>query len=118
MDLADVHGNARDGCHIAAMGGSWMIVTYGIAGMRDGGGRLRFDPRMPAGWRRLRFRLLHEGRSLQVELTPDSSRYTLLAGDELTIEHQGEEVVLTEDEPIAERMGGEALSAAAPARGD
>jgi alpha,alpha-trehalose phosphorylase len=117
MDLADVHANARDGCHIAAMGGSWMIVSYGIAGLRDKDGKLRFDPRMPTGWQRLRFRLLHQGRSLQVELTPESARYTLLEGDELEIEHQGEQITLTAADPVADRGGG-ALSAAATARGD
>jgi alpha,alpha-trehalose phosphorylase len=103
MDLADVHGNARDGCHIAAMGGSWMIVTYGIAGLRDRGGKLSFDPRMPVWWRSLRFRLQHRGRTLQVELTASSARYTLLDGEELELEHQGEAIMLTAAEPVAER---------------
>jgi alpha,alpha-trehalose phosphorylase len=31
MDLADVGGNVRDGCHIASMGGTW--ITYGFGGM-------------------------------------------------------------------------------------
>ena len=30
MDLADVGGNVRDGCHIASMGGTWMGVVYGL----------------------------------------------------------------------------------------
>ena len=35
MDLADVGGNVKDGCHIASMGGTWMMLTYGLGGMRD-----------------------------------------------------------------------------------
>ena len=31
MDLADVGGNVKDGCHIASMGGTWMMLTYGLA---------------------------------------------------------------------------------------
>src|SRR6516225_2195926 len=27
MDLADVGGNVKDGCHIASMGGTWMMLT-------------------------------------------------------------------------------------------
>src|SRR6478736_362154 len=34
MDLADVGGNVKDGCHIASMGGTWMMLTYGFGGMR------------------------------------------------------------------------------------
>src|SRR5215510_6836839 len=30
MDLADVGGNVKDGCHIASMGGTWMVLTYGF----------------------------------------------------------------------------------------
>ena len=30
MDLADVGGNVKDGCHIASMGGTWMMLAYGF----------------------------------------------------------------------------------------
>jgi alpha,alpha-trehalose phosphorylase len=40
MDLADVGGNVTDGCHIASMGGTWMMLTYGFGGMRDNDGTL------------------------------------------------------------------------------
>jgi alpha,alpha-trehalose phosphorylase len=42
MDLADVGGNVKDGCHIASMGGTWMMLTYGLGGMRDDDGMLSF----------------------------------------------------------------------------
>ena len=45
MDLADVGGNVKDGCHIASMGGTWMMLTYGLGGMRDDDGVLSFWPR-------------------------------------------------------------------------
>lgn len=32
MDLANVGGNVKDGCHIASMGGTWMGIVYGVAG--------------------------------------------------------------------------------------
>jgi alpha,alpha-trehalose phosphorylase len=34
-DLADIGGNVRDGCLIASMGGTWMVIVYGFAGIRD-----------------------------------------------------------------------------------
>ena len=42
MDLADVGGNVKDGCHIASMGGTWMMLAYGFGGMRDNDGALSF----------------------------------------------------------------------------
>ena len=45
MDLDDIGGNVKDGCHIASMGGTWMMLTYGLGGMRDDDGMLSFWPR-------------------------------------------------------------------------
>ena len=66
MDLADVGGNVKDGCHIASMGGTWMGVVYGLAGLRDYGGRLSFHPNKQV--RDLRFHLTVRGQLLAVEI--------------------------------------------------
>jgi len=94
MDLGDVAGNVKDGCHIAAMGGVWMIFVYGFAGMRDYSGQLSFRPALPAGLERVRFRLIFRDRVLEVEVTRESTQYTLDTGNELTITHEGREVRL------------------------
>jgi len=94
MDLADVAGNVVDGVHIASTGGVWMALTYGFAGMRDHGGRLRFDPRLPEGWGRLAFPLRFRERSLRVVLTPGSLELTLEDGEPLEVEVRGEPVLL------------------------
>ena len=74
MDLADVGGNVKDGCHIASMGGTWMGVVYGLAGLRDYGGRLSFHPNKQV--RDLRFHLTVRGQLLAVEITTDGVTYT------------------------------------------
>lgn len=106
MDLADVGGNVKDGCHIASMGGTWMMMVYGAAGMRDYDGVLSFSPRRPedaAG--KLRFPLTVRGQFLYVEIDSDSrvARYSLKKGDGLTIFHYDEEIRLTQDDPVAIR---------------
>src|SRR5262249_12093133 len=63
VDLADLAGNVRDGIHIASCGGVWMAIVNGFAGLRDDeGGELRFKPRLPAEWTRLRFRVIVRGQ--------------------------------------------------------
>ena len=52
MDLSDVGGNMMHGAHIASIGGAWMALVYGFAGMRDYGGGISFRPRLPSEWRR------------------------------------------------------------------
>lgn len=99
MDLANVTGNVQDGIHLAAMGGTWMALVYGFGGMRDHGGRLSFDPKLPAQWQRLKFPLMVRGMNLMVDIQPDAVTYLLRQGSELTISHQGQDVRLTGWEP-------------------
>ncbi len=98
MDLADVGGNVRDGCHIASMGGTWMGVVYGLAGLRDRGGRLSFKPNRQV--QALRFRLTVRGQQLAVEMEAGSVTYTLERGDGLTIYHIDERLDLRPGEPV------------------
>ncbi len=100
MDLADVGGNVKDGCHIASMGGTWMVAVYGFAGMRDSGGELSFFPRLPPQLKRLRFYLSIRGQSLEVTVEKTSATYLLREGSGMTIIHQKQEVSLTLDSPV------------------
>jgi alpha,alpha-trehalose phosphorylase len=99
MDLGDVAGNVKDGCHIAAMGGVWMIFVYGFAGMRDYGGQLAFRPRIPPALERLRFQLIVKGQILEVDAGRTHTRYTLLTGACLTIRHEEYEIQLSPEAP-------------------
>jgi alpha,alpha-trehalose phosphorylase len=104
MDLADVGGNVKDGCHIASMGGTWMMLTYGLAGMRDHNGTLSFWPRRaPEDNAILRFPVTYRGQLLEVEISPDKVQYTLREGEHLVIRHETEEVELTREKPRAVR---------------
>jgi alpha,alpha-trehalose phosphorylase len=104
MDLGDVGGNAKDGCHIASMGGCWMLMAYAFAGMRDYAGTLTFRPRRaPEEAARLRLCLTHRGVPFTVEVSADEARYTLQDGESLTIQHEDEKIVLTKDSPLAVR---------------
>uniref|UniRef100_UPI003B3AF43A glycoside hydrolase family 65 protein n=1 Tax=Pseudactinotalea sp. TaxID=1926260 RepID=UPI003B3AF43A len=64
VDLADLHGNASDGVHVASTGGVWSALVYGFGGMRDHDGELSFDPRLPTTWEGLRYRLTWRGTRL------------------------------------------------------
>jgi alpha,alpha-trehalose phosphorylase len=104
MDLADVGGNVKDGCHIASMGGTWMMLTYGFGGMRDNDGSLSFWPRRaPEENAILRFPVTYRGRSLEVEIGLEKVEYALREGESLVIRHETEEVHLTRQNPVAVR---------------
>ncbi len=103
MDMADVGGNVKDGCHIASMGGSWMAAVYGFAGMRDRGGRLSFDPRPYLD--RLHFVLTLREQRLEVCIENGAVTYTLHGSAGLTIEHRGERLSLRDQEPVRRDVG-------------
>jgi alpha,alpha-trehalose phosphorylase len=104
MDLADVGQNVSDGCHIASMGGTWMVLVYGFAGMRDYDGHLSFRPRLPKELKALRFQLSIQGRTLDVAIERESATYTLRAGPDLVIRHWDEEVALAEGMPLSKKL--------------
>jgi alpha,alpha-trehalose phosphorylase len=66
----------------------------GFGGLRDFDGEVRFAPRLPAGWTRLRFRVEVRGQRIEVDMRPAATTYRLLEGDGLMIEHCGEPVRL------------------------
>ncbi|MBE9181967.1 glycoside hydrolase family 65 protein [Oculatella sp. LEGE 06141] len=113
MDLGDVAGNVKDGCHIAAMGGTWMMAVYGFGGFRDSNGRFSFRPKLPKIIKRLRFPLTVRGHQLDVDIQAESVTYLLRQGTELLIQHQGKDICLTkgipttvELKPVIELEGG------------
>ena len=98
MDLADAGGNVKDGCHIASMGGTWMGVVYGLAGLRDYGGRLVFHPNKQV--QALQFRLTVRGQLLTVEMNAGRVTYQLERGHGLTIYHVDERLDLRPGHPV------------------
>ena len=99
MDLEDFGGNVKDGCHMASIGGSWMLCVYGLAGLRDLGGCLKFHPRLPNCLKRLHFPLSIQGQVLEINVEPEISTYLLREGSQFTIWHYDEKVTLSPGAP-------------------
>jgi alpha,alpha-trehalose phosphorylase len=100
MDLADVGGNVKDGCQIASMGGTWMMLVYGFGGLRDADGTLAFWPRRaPEDQALLQFPLTYRGQQLEVEVGMETVTYTLREGAGLVLHHETEALQLTPAQP-------------------
>ena len=99
MDLGDIQGNVEDGLHIASMGGTWMVVANGLAGMRDYGGQISFSPRAPGpAVTGLRIPLTIRGCTLEVEIGREVVTYRLLEGENFSFRHEDEEIRLTRED--------------------
>jgi alpha,alpha-trehalose phosphorylase len=102
MDLADVGGNVKDGVHVASIGGTWMAIVYGLAGMRDYGGKISFNPKKFVD--KLAFPLLVRGQRIEVKIEKGAATYTLRQGEGLSIWHRDEELKLTEGKPLTRTL--------------
>jgi alpha,alpha-trehalose phosphorylase len=85
LDLADTHGNTIDGTHIANVGGVWAALVHGFAGVRDLGHQLRVAPRLPDGWKSMRFRLQRRGAQLEFSVDADGATVSITGGDPVTV---------------------------------
>ena len=107
VDLANLHDNTVDGLHIASTGGVWAALVNGFGGMRDHGGRLRFDPRLPDGWDTLTYRITWRGTRVRVTLTSSELRLDVEQGElPVPIEVRGESHAVYPDEPVVVALDG------------
>ena len=103
IDLRDLAFNTRDGVHLAALAGSWLVLVAGFGGMRDHDALLHFSPRLPSKLTRLSFRMIYRGRRLRVSVDHAHARYELLDGEALEITHHGEPLTLPADGGVQAR---------------
>lgn len=97
LDLDNYNGNTYQGLHMANMGSSWMVVTFGLAGMRNRHGTLCFNPSSPQDLSCYRFQVHFKGRTLQVTVREKGVTYLLFSGEPLSILHRGKRICLTCD---------------------
>jgi alpha,alpha-trehalose phosphorylase len=98
-DLQNLHQNSGHGLHIASLAGGWTVAVAGFGGMRDHGA-LCFAPRLPDRITRLGFRVVYQGRILQVTVSGGQATYRVLDGEPLDIHHHGRQVTVRDGELV------------------
>ena len=97
MDLDDCHNNVYAGIHGANMAGTWMTLTYGLAGMNTTDGSLRFHPYLPESWNSYSFKVTYHNSVLRVLVSREKTTYTLEEGKSISFAHNGKSYILNED---------------------
>lgn len=100
MDLDDCHNNVYAGIHGANMAGTWMTLTYGLAGMNTTDGTLHFDPYLPERWKSYSFKIVYHGCALKILIEKNKVTYSLQQGEKLTFSHRGNTFELKNQEMI------------------
>jgi alpha,alpha-trehalose phosphorylase len=105
-DLADLHRNTTDGVHVAAAGGVWQTLVNGFGGMRDRGGQISIDPRLPPAWTHLTYRIAWRGTRLKVTVSRDSLTLDILSGAPVALKIRGTEAEVTTQRPLVVALDG------------
>ncbi|KPG73836.1 glycoside hydrolase family 65 protein [Enterococcus sp. RIT-PI-f] len=85
MDLTDLQKNVVDGIHAANMGGSWLSLIYGFAGLYYDQG-LRMTNHLPKEIEQLSFTLTYLGESVKVTLDKGNIACVLQTDSLLSVE--------------------------------
>jgi len=107
LDLADLHGNTSEGVHVASAGGVWSALVHGFGGMRDYAGVISFDPRLPASWTSLTFRMTVRDTRLRVTLHAHSIDLTVEVGPGLTVGVRDKRVIVTIERSVTVPLDGQ-----------
>lgn len=68
LDLKNLHGNTKDGLHIANAGGTFMAIVYGFAGLRIKADGIHLKPTKPQDWKGYRFRFVIKDTLVKVHV--------------------------------------------------
>ncbi|MDZ5473988.1 glycosyl hydrolase family 65 protein [Bacillus sp. 31A1R] len=85
LDLDNTHGNTKDGLHMANMGGTWMAIVFGFAGLRVKESGIYFNPSIPKQWDSLAFSLQFQGRLLKISIDKNNVNVTIEEGNNLEV---------------------------------
>lgn len=94
LDLMNTHNNSKYGIHTANMGGCFMAIVYGFAGLRIDENGMRLNPNVPKCWNGFRFKVVYHGRLIRVTADKFEVSVELLEGKKLTINLYDNEVEL------------------------
>lgn len=74
LDLDDINGNTKDGIHTANMGGTYMAIVFGFAGLRIKEDYISLNPKLPSKWSCLKFGFRYKGANVTVNMEKENTK--------------------------------------------
>ena len=96
LDLDDYNKEIKQGLHITSMGGSWMSIVEGFAGVRVSNGKLSLNTKITNNWESYSFKLNVKNRKLSVLITKQETKIKLLQGKEIDIILNNTEITINQ----------------------
>ncbi|RXJ01341.1 glycoside hydrolase family 65 protein [Anaerobacillus alkaliphilus] len=85
LDLDNTHGNTKDGLHMANMGGTWMAIVFGFAGLRLKEEGISLAPSLPVNWSGYEFNIKYIEQVIHIKIHVDQITLTLNKGDHVAV---------------------------------
>jgi maltose phosphorylase len=76
------------------MGGTWMAIVEGFAGLRVQDGQLKLNPSLPESWKSYSFRIIYKNALLKITVNSDGSIIENTSGSEAVVFIGDEKVVV------------------------
>lgn len=89
LDLENTHNNTKDGIHTANMGGCYMAIVNGFAGLHINQAGVALAPFLPHAWESYRFKFRYQGNLIQVTVTGKQVTVRLEEGAQLEVSIYG-----------------------------
>ena len=86
LDLDDYNNDTDDGLHITSMGGTWMAIVEGFAGLRTENDKLLLNPIRPGNWQAYEFRIVFRENKLNIRITEDMVSIENLSSTDISIQ--------------------------------
>ncbi|QTN00928.1 family 65 glycosyl hydrolase [Sediminibacillus dalangtanensis] len=100
LDLDNTKGNTKDGLHMANMGGTWMAIVFGFAGLRIKEDGLHMAPQLPDEWESYSFHVQYNHQVIKVDREVNKLVLHLLEGPDLPICVNGEKYTLRAEKDL------------------
>ncbi len=104
LDLMNTHNNTKHGIHTANMGGCYMAIVNGFAGLRVSEEGISIEPSLPKTWNGFRFKFVYKKKLIKVTIDKENVTVELLSGKEQKIKIFSKEYTLTEGEKTSVKM--------------
>lgn len=100
FDIRDLHDNTSYGIHTANMGGSFMAVVYGFAGLSINEKGISIAPFVPDKWSGYSFKIRYMGSRIRIDVTKEEVSVVLEEGEAFDMKIYGKKTKITKKKTV------------------
>lgn len=95
IDITNSHHNTQDGIHAANMGGTYLGLVFGFAGLRIREDCLELTPRLPEKWTNCQFSVNYQGSLLRITIEKDFVHISVVDGAGVIVSVYGQQTTVS-----------------------